>query len=385
MVCVIIQKGHIFLILIIAFISISCASASDNTNITANSGSDIPINDISTPGNFDNLQNDIANLNPGDIYNINQDYIFDPCSNPDYIGPKIITHEGILIATDNVTINGNGHIIDGNYNTALFKITGNNVKIINLTLINAKYNGFNIPITPKIEDMPKIGECTISPIISSTHTDLSAVYWLGNNGLIDNCIFTGNTAINGGAITWKGNNGLINNTLFINNTAQGIAGAIYMAGENNIISNCNFTNSISLLTREAIYLDPGRKNITAKNLNSNELPLIDGKKINICADDLLITNWIDISPFENDRQVDIVPLLYKAIALGGVNYLADNKTSYFCSYNSTIGDFVLNIDMKGDGEYSGIDYIRQFSFTKIIYFNQVFTAAYQTNYKTFQK
>ena len=235
---------------------------------------------------------------------------------------------------------------------------------------------------PNIKDMPKIGEITIGPVISSTHTDMSAVYWIGNNGLIDNCIFTGNTAINGGAITWKGNNGIINNTLFINNTAQGIAGAIYMAGENNIISNCNFTNSISLLTREAIYLDPGRKNITAKNLNSNELPLIDGKKINICADDLLITNWIDISPFENDRQVDIVPLLYKAIALGGVNYLADNKTSYFCSYNSTIGDFVLNIDMKGDGEYSGIDYIRQFSFTKIIYFNQVFTAAYQTNYKT---
>uniref|UniRef100_UPI00389042A9 hypothetical protein n=1 Tax=Methanobrevibacter sp. TaxID=66852 RepID=UPI00389042A9 len=104
-----IRKRHILIILIIAFISISCASASDNTNITANSGSDIPINDISTPGNFDDLQNDIANLNPGDIYNINQDYIFDPCSNPDYIGPKIITHEGILIATDNVTINGNGH------------------------------------------------------------------------------------------------------------------------------------------------------------------------------------------------------------------------------------------------------------------------------------
>ena len=373
------------MILIIAFITISCASASDNSNITANSGSDIPVNNMSAPGNFDNLQSDIENLNSGDIYNISQDYIFSPYNDPNYIGPKILIHEGIKITADNVTINGNGHVIDGNFNTAIFKVIGNNVKIINLTIINSKYNGLTISRMDSIEDMPKIGEAIIRPVISSTRTDMSAVYWLGDNGLIDNCIFKDNTAINGGAITWNGNNGVINNTLFINNTAQRIGGAIYMGGENNIISNCNFTNSVSLLTREAIYLDPGRKNIIARNLQSNELLVIDGQKTNIGANDLLRTNWIDISPFENDRQVDIIPLLYKAITLGGVNYMADNKTSYFCTYDKTTGDFALATHVNyGEimDEYAGIDYIRQFSFRNISDFSQVLTNAYYTTYTT---
>ena len=212
---------------------------------------------------------------------------------------------------------------------------------------------------------------------------MSPVYWLGDNGVIDNCIFNHNTAINGGAITWMGNNGLINNTRFINNTVDGIAGAIYMGGENNIISNCDFMNSFSPLSREAIYLDPGRKNITVKNVKFDEEIITDGQLTNISANNMLYKSFVDISPFEDVRQFDIIPILYKSITLGGVNLLSDNQTTYFCSYNSTTGDFVLSTYINyGEimEEYAGIEYIRQFSFKNITDFSQVFIDAAHVNY-----
>ena len=364
--------------MIIAFISISCVSASEDGNISMNSGSDISLDNSSSPGDFNDLKGEIESLNPGDTYNINQDYIFEF----DGVGAYVLAQDGIEIAADNVIINGNGHVIDGNYNTAIFKVTGNNVKILNLTIINSQYHGFNIPV---IEDFFKIGECGYAKIIAQQHTDMSPVYWLGNNGLIDNCIFTHNTAINGGAITWMGNNGLINNTRFINNTVDGIAGAIYMGGENNIISNCNFINSFSPLSREAIYLDPGRKNITVKNVKSNEEIITDGQLTNISANYLLYTSFVDISPFEDAKRFDIIPLLYKSITLGGVNLLSDNQTTYFCSYNSTTGDFVLSTYINyGEimEEYAGIEYIRQFSFKNITDFSKVFIDAFHKYYIT---
>ena len=371
------------MLIMIVFISISCVSANDNTNETVNHESDITIDNASATGTFDDLNKDIQNLKPGDVYNVTQDYVFEPELAKN--GPQIVlAHEGIEIATDNVTINGNGHTIDGNYNTALFKVTGNNVKIMNLTFINSQYNGFTIPIQNYIVPQT-VGPLVFSDIICQYHDDISPVCWSGDNGLIDNCIFTHNTAIIGGAITWTGNNGIINNTQFINNTAQRIGGAIYMAGANNTISNCNFTDSISQLSREAIYLDPQRKNITIKNLKYNELILIDGQITNITAENLRYSVFANISPIENDKQVDIIPLLYKSIVFGGVNLMDDNKTSYFYTYNSTTGDLILTTYLNcGEimEEYAGIEYIRQFSFTNISDFSKVFTDATHATYKT---
>ena len=371
-------KKYLLIVIIIAFICLSCVSASEDSNMSMNSGSDISLDNSYSPSNFNDLKGEIESLNPGDTYNINQDYIFEV----DGIGPFVLTNEGIKITADNVTINGNGHVIDGNYNTAIFKVTGNNVKIINLNIINSQYHGYNIPVKTTCDNI-KIGECGYGLIISEHLTDMSPVYWLGDNGVIDNCIFNHNTAINGGAITWMGNNGLINNTRFINNTVDGIAGAIYMGGENNIISNCDFMNSFSPLSREAIYLDPGRKNITVKNVKFDEEIITDGQLTNISANNMLYKSFVDISPFEDVRQFDIIPILYKSITLGGVNLLSDNQTTYFCSYNSTTGDFVLSTYINyGEimEEYAGIEYIRQFSFKNITDFSQVFIDAAHVNY-----
>ena len=69
-----------------------------------------------------------------------------------------------------------------------------------------------------------------------------AIYWMGNNGKIDNCSFINCVShAFGGAIYFKSvNKFLINNTNFLNNYAVGDAGAIYL-GQN--IFNFNINNS----------------------------------------------------------------------------------------------------------------------------------------------
>ena len=90
---------------------------------------------------WDYLGSDIQNLQFGDVYDIKHDYI-----KPD--NASVI---GINIKADNVTINGNGHVIYGNINNTIedgefidgvgniFTVSGDNVKIINLTISNAGY------------------------------------------------------------------------------------------------------------------------------------------------------------------------------------------------------------------------------------------------------
>ena len=64
------QSRLLILICVLFFISISCVSAADNTLSMENN-----TNDHINAG-FDVLQNDINNLNPGDVYNIDKDYTF---------------------------------------------------------------------------------------------------------------------------------------------------------------------------------------------------------------------------------------------------------------------------------------------------------------------
>ena len=95
---------------------------------------------------------------------------------------------GAIIINKSITINGNGHTIDGNDKSSIFNITAENVVIANVTLINGK------------------------------------------------------SVDNGGAITWSGDNGTIENTTFANNTAEN-GGAVYVSGNNMTIENSTFTGN----------------------------------------------------------------------------------------------------------------------------------------------
>ena len=151
------KKIIIFVFIIMCLFSIASVSASDvNGTVNADPGDNVlvttdanivadhnetSVSEYNDYNGWDNLDKDIQNLQPGDVYDIKHDYI-----KPD--NASVI---GITIKTDNITINGNGHVINGNINNIIkngelinntgniFTVSGNNVKIINLTISNAGY------------------------------------------------------------------------------------------------------------------------------------------------------------------------------------------------------------------------------------------------------
>ena len=118
-----------------------------------------------------------------------------------------------MINIDNITVNGNAYVIDGMKKPVMINVSGDNVKISNFTFINSKNN----------------------------QNSRSMITWSGDNGVLSNCNFAGNIAVNGGAINWMGNNALISQCIFIANTAD-FGGAIYVSGSNNKIIRSIFEN-----------------------------------------------------------------------------------------------------------------------------------------------
>ena len=187
---------------------------------------------------FEEVCRDIETLTPGEIYNIESDYVIAD-SSEDLRRNRIIN-----IKADNVVINGNGHIIDAKgseYFFALFNVTGNNVTITNLGITNS--HAINYPYS--ISDNNIYGD--------DYNKVISPVEWHGDKGVISNCTFHANSGEMGGAVYWMGNNGLIDNCVFDENDAD-VGGALYILGAGNSIVNSSFVNSFSLFNFEAIYL-----------------------------------------------------------------------------------------------------------------------------------
>ena len=176
------KKLKYFLILLVLFISISAVSADD--------------------GNFTSLQTDIT-TSTGSI-ELTQDYVYDNTTDSEL-------KNGIVIKENNFVVNGNGHTIDGSNQSRIFLITGSNVTLKNLNLIN----GNN-----------KIG----GAILSNNLTNF------------ENITFTGNTAEFGAAIV--GTNLIIENSNFTDNHAE--KGVVYSASGNLEIENSLFANTTNL-------------------------------------------------------------------------------------------------------------------------------------------
>ena len=179
----------------------------NNINITSLDMSHQSVN--ATSGSFDELKSNIESLNPGDVLNIHMNYGLDS-------DPNIAITSCITVKADNVTINGNGHSINGNNHPVSFKITGNNVKITDIIFCNCQSYGKSLKVN--------IGGNTSS---IKYMDNKSPVYWLGNNGIMSDCIFSKNSGVNGGAVTWIGNNGCINRVTFENRLCKKFCGLYY--------------------------------------------------------------------------------------------------------------------------------------------------------------
>jgi C1A family cysteine protease len=114
---------------------------------------------------------------------------------------------GIVIAKDNFTINGNGHTINGNGQARIFNITGKNITIINITFINA-----------------------FSPEDGGAITSNASI-------IIISCNFTNNTAMgNGGAIAGIKDKLNINECNFKNNKASNGTEDIFLNEDPHVVN-----------------------------------------------------------------------------------------------------------------------------------------------------
>lgn len=189
----------------------------------------ISIGTVYADGNFTSLQKEIEIANT--TIEITQDYKFD--NNSDFN-----LNNGILINKSNdFTINGNGHTIDGAGQARIFNTTGS-ITFLNLKLINgfAKNDGGAIINNEWI----KLKNVTFE---NNYAKEGGAI----NCELVDatNCVFEKNNAEKGGAILYKFHS-IIRNSTFQNSNNIDYS-LIYGKGTNPGIrfENCNFTNITS--------------------------------------------------------------------------------------------------------------------------------------------
>ena len=303
------------------------------------------------PGSFEELKHDIESLKSGDTYDINKDYYFNDN------GENIPSNNRVIeIDRNDITINGNGHIIDAGGASqyfAIFKIYGNNVKICNLTFINSQPKGTAYKI--QINDEMKM-EDNYNP---------SPVAWYGNDGIISDCTFEDTKASIGGGICWNGNNGHIKNCNFINNTAQTIGGAIYIWGEGNSLEYNTCINCASELTHEAIFVDRSRSDFTilGGKFESCSRLLVDGAASNIDVENLGFAVYTNFT----DYKINLVNIMYSSIMNNGLSY-TDNDITYYAQYLTESHEYILTLSRDIDG----FSYKKDYCFKDITDLNQIF-------------
>ena len=252
------MKKRILIILLFVFIiSIASVSASEDVNQTNEKSSDIisisPDEDIinaTDGGTFTDLQEKIDNAQEGSIINLENDYKYNEGFN----------QEGIVISK-NLTINGNGHKIDGNFTARIFYIGGSTTGIVlnNIGFLNgfSNYVGGAIFIENGINTFYN---CTF---INNIANQGGAIGSMSKYDTINNCIFKSNVANYGGALFLYINSAYgpvnyaqISNSYFVDNFANEYGGAIFNYRDSTIIDS-HFDENYAEQRGGAIYTSNG--------------------------------------------------------------------------------------------------------------------------------
>ena len=289
------KKGFIFICLIICLFSIASVCASDVSEIgvaSENQSEELSVEDVndigeanenemlSSPteneiiygGTFKELSNTIKNS--ANELNLSKNYIFS-AGDSNY-------NQGVVI-NKNITINGNGMIIDGNHLSRGFYISSNGVVLKNITFINCVIDNLDCSYGGAIYWEGYNGSlenCNFfncfSRVTSSSQSAFSyggTIYWNGDNGTLKDCKFINcSSSVSssytasyvggsnypssyGGAIYWSGNGGNLVNSIFINCLSNSSSlvksysygGAIYWNGSSGVLNNCSLINCSSIL------------------------------------------------------------------------------------------------------------------------------------------
>ena len=214
-----------------------------------------------SPGKYQDLANLIDKTKENGILKLKKDYKYE----------NSFSNNGISIDKA-ITIDGNGHYIDGNNLARAFVVSSRNVTIKNLVFKNC-YNGNSYDsnggsiywsgYNGYLTNCKFINSRTVSSYKSNVnyaYSEGGAVYWSGNNGKITNCDFndcycsydkekSSDGYSRGGAVYWSGSAGVISNSQFRNCFADSsycsYGGSVYFSSTDAIISNSLFYNSFT--------------------------------------------------------------------------------------------------------------------------------------------
>ncbi|PWB86515.1 right-handed parallel beta-helix repeat-containing protein [Methanobrevibacter thaueri] len=196
-------------------------------------------------GNFTDLDGEISEMPVGGNLTLTKDYAYSS-NDSDY-------KQGVLIAKDNIVIDGDGHTINGANQARIFNITANNVTLKNIKFVNG-YSNDNGGAIFAIHNLNMLN-CHFEN--NNANASGGAVYI---DNAFSNCrinsTFINNSAYNGGAIYFNG--AITNNTIngyFENNTAERGAGAIYVKGKssNNTFAAEFYRNHAKAASGGAIF------------------------------------------------------------------------------------------------------------------------------------
>ena len=222
------------------FMLLGVASAQEDSNVAIDDN--VSLNENSQAISFDgvvstqekdfwDLKSEVNNLSDGDTLNLTSDYKNDNSSQ---------FREGIIIAQNNVVINGNNHILNANGGEAIFNVQGANITLKNLVFVNVTFTGFG-----------------------------GAINSLGHNLTIINSTFENNTAFYGAAISTSANNLKLINSTFANNKAMGDGGVIYNTGNNLTLINSTFANNKAMDNGGVIYNTGNNLAVINSTFNKN--------------------------------------------------------------------------------------------------------------------
>ena len=194
-------------------------------------------------GNFNELKELIDNSS--DELKLDKNYKFNQSSDIDF--------QGFTISNDNYVVDGQGYTIDGSGQVRIFIFTGSNITLKNVNIINAM--GANGPAV-NFESLGMIDNCSF---INNTAIDKGGAVYINNpvsNSKI-NSEFINNTASRGGAIFFNNETaGTIINGYFEGNEAVKFGGALYFQSNvhDNIISAEFNNNRVINSTGGAIFI-----------------------------------------------------------------------------------------------------------------------------------
>ena len=182
-------------------------------------------------GTFTALQEKINNAAENATITLENDYTYD----------EGFSTDGITI-NKALTIDGNGYTINGNSQSRIFNLTGNDFVLKNINFKNGvngeKKDGGAIYI---YEGNCIVSSCNFTDC--SVHRNGGAIYIIFGYCIVSSCNFTDCSGRAGGAIYYRlGANCNISSCNFNNCSVQDYGGAIYTNDGNCTISSCDFSD-----------------------------------------------------------------------------------------------------------------------------------------------